>query len=84
MLRPTAKCVVPETDFCLRILFDNGEEKRFDVKPYIRGDWYSALADEQYFRQVRANGFSVEWPDGQDLCPDALYCDSTPAGTIEN
>mgnify|MGYP000101035451 FL=1 len=43
MLRPTAIKVFPQEDYTLRIIFDNGEEKLFDVKPYIRGNWYGEL-----------------------------------------
>lgn len=36
MLRPTAIDVFPEENYILRIVFDNGETKLFDVKPYIQ------------------------------------------------
>ena len=54
MLRPTAKTVVPMKDYMLRISFDNGERKDFDVKPYIRGSWYGELSDPAYFKSVFA------------------------------
>lgn len=76
MLRPTATAVTPLDNYFLRVVFDNGETKDFDVKPYIRGQWYSALADPAYFHRVRANGYTVEWADGQDICPDELYYNS--------
>ena len=37
--------VFPEENYMLRIGFDNGETKRFDVKPYIQGEWYGRLAE---------------------------------------
>ena len=73
MLRPTVIHVEPRENFWLYLEFDNGEKKLFDVKPYIKGDFYGQLADERYFRMVKVNGFSVEWPKEQDLCPDELY-----------
>ncbi len=73
MLRPTAIEVYPEQDFTLKVVFDNGETRHFDVKPYIRGEWYGQLANEAYFRAVKTDGFTVVWPEGQDLCPDELY-----------
>lgn len=76
MLRPTAKSVVARDDFFLEIEFDNGERKLFDVKPYIKGEWYGRLADAAYFNAVSADGFTVIWPDGQDICPDELYLHS--------
>lgn len=45
MLRPTAIQVTPLKNYCLKIIFDNGEIKCFDVKPYIRGEWYGELYD---------------------------------------
>lgn len=76
MLRPTAKIVKPLTDYKLEIEFDSGEKKIFDVKPYIKGEWYSELQDIEYFNSVFANGYTVEWPNGQDICPDELYYNS--------
>lgn len=73
MLRPVVIRVVPLEDYWLRIHFDNGETKLFDVKPYIKGEWYGELSDKDYFRRVAADGYSVQWPDGQDLCPDEIY-----------
>lgn len=78
MLRPTAKAVVATDDYKLIIDFDNGEKKEFDVKPYIKGDWYGKLMDVNYFKTVTTDGFTVVWSDGQDICPDELYQLSQP------
>lgn len=76
MLRPTATKVFPLDNYMLKIEFDNGEIKIFDVKPYINGNWYSELADKNYFKTVTTNQVSVEWENGQDICPDELYYNS--------
>ncbi|MBQ7359757.1 MAG: DUF2442 domain-containing protein [Lachnospiraceae bacterium] len=73
MLRPTANAVKPKDDYLLEVTFDNGEVKIFDVKPYIKGSWYGQLKDVSYFETVTTDGYTVVWPDGQDLCPDELY-----------
>ena len=73
MLRPTAVKVFPMENYKLDIIFDNGEEKVFDVTPYIKGSWYGELSDPGYFKCVKTNGYSIEWANGQDLCPDELY-----------
>jgi len=73
MLRPTAKNVVATDNYTLIIEFDNGEKREFDVKPYINGAWYSKLKDMAYFKTVSVNGYTVEWAEGHDLCPDELY-----------
>ena len=73
MLRPTAINVEPKNGYFIRVTFDNGEVKIFDVNPYIKGSWYGMLKDKTYFSRVKTDGFTVVWPDGQDICPDELY-----------
>lgn len=73
MLRPTAVSVRTDDDYFIIIEFDSGEIKRFDVKPYIQGSWYGQLKDLQYFNRVFTDGYTVCWPEGQDLCPDEIY-----------
>lgn len=62
MLRPTATSVRAEEGYILDVEFDNGERKRFDVKPYIKGSWYGKLENPDYFRRVRTDGYTVVWP----------------------
>lgn len=73
MLRPTAIDVKAKDNYILYVLFDNGESGYFDVKPYIRGNWFSMLQNKDYFSKVKTNGITVEWPDGQDISPDDLF-----------
>ncbi len=79
MLRPEAINVFSINNFCTLVEFDSGERKIMDVKPYIKGEWYGKLAEPSYFKTVRTNGYTVEWKDGQDFCPDELYYCSIPA-----
>lgn len=79
MLRPTAVDVVPLDNFKLLIKFDNGERKLFDANPYISGSWYGELSDKNYFKAVQTDGFTIVWPNGQDICPDDLYYSSITA-----
>ncbi|MBD5541191.1 MAG: DUF2442 domain-containing protein [Lachnospiraceae bacterium] len=73
MLRPTAVQVEAICAYQILVVFDNGEKKRFDVEPYIKGEWYGKLRSFEYFKRVFTDGFTVVWPDGQDICPDELY-----------
>lgn len=75
-IRPRAVAVEPRDDYTLCVTFDTGECRIFDVKPYIRGSWFSELRNPCVFRAVRIAGLSIEWPGGQDICPDCLYDDS--------
>jgi hypothetical protein len=77
-IRPTAKAVEPLPNYRLLVTFDNAERRVFDVKPYINGGWFGKLSNPDVFKSVRIAGLSVEWPEGQDICPDCLYNDSVP------
>ena len=72
-LRPTAVHVEATCAYQILVEFDNGEKKCFDVEPYIKGEWYGQLRSFEYFKRVSVDGFTVVWPNGQDICPDELY-----------
>ena len=75
-IRPRAIAVTPLENYRLLLTFDNHERKIFDVTPYSHGNWYGELQNPDIFKSVRIAGLSVEWPNGQDICPDCLYNDS--------
>lgn len=77
MNRPKVVAVSASESYQVMLKFDNGEVRIFDVKPYIKGEWYSELNDLSYFRKVRIEGLSISWPNGQDVCPDELYYNSS-------
>ena len=76
MIRPKAVDVKPMDGYKLFVVFDNGEQKIYDAKPLIRGDWFGQLEDIKVFNTVHVSGLSVEWAGGQDVCPDDLYYSS--------
>ena len=67
-------------DMKLRLSYETGEVKLFDVEPYAEGSWFGELRDRAYFRAVRLldDGTGIEWPDGQDIAPHELYEMSVP------
>jgi hypothetical protein len=75
-MRPKAIKVKPIDDYRLIVTFDNGEIKIYDAKPLIKGNWYGELKDYKIFNTVHIAGLSVEWENGQDICPDDLYYSS--------
>lgn len=77
-MTPTAIEVKPLDDYKLLVTFDNREKKIYDAKPLIRGEWFGQLQNIEIFKTVHIAGISVEWADGQDVCPDDLYFNSIP------
>jgi hypothetical protein len=75
-MRPRAKEVIPLENKMLLVTFDNGENKLFDVNPYLEFEIFEDLKEESIFRTVHIAGLSIEWINGQDICPDELYFNS--------
>ncbi|MDR2849293.1 MAG: DUF2442 domain-containing protein [Verrucomicrobiota bacterium] len=75
MLTPKLVSVEAVDDCLLRLRYETGEHRVFNVTPYIQGGWFGQLGDAAYFRTVRVSrdGYGIEWPDGQDIAPHELY-----------
>ncbi len=75
-MNPRVTSVKPEQNFTLLITFNNGEIKKFDVKPYLGIGIFKELKDLSLFNSVKPSLGSIQWANGVDLCPDTLYLDS--------
>jgi len=72
-MNPRVQNVIPVKNFILLITFNNGEEKSFDVKPYLEIGNFKELKDVSIFNSVKPFLGSIQWSNGLDLCPDTLY-----------
>lgn len=81
MLQPKLVNVEPMGHLKLRLTYETGEVKLFDVSPYANGSWFGELKEDAYFRTVRLlpGGTGIEWNNGQDIAPHELYECSVPA-----
>jgi len=77
-MNPHVKNVRPLDNYELEVSFENGELRRFDVKPYLGRGIFVRLRDLALFREVRVIAGSIEWPGGLDLSYDTLYVDGQP------
>ncbi len=75
-MNPRVKTVVAQNNHKLEITFTNGETGIYDCAPLLDFGVFTDLRDESYFKQARAEGGTVIWPNEQDICPDTLYEDS--------
>lgn len=75
-MNPRVANVIPEHNFTLRITFNNGEVKCFDVKPYLGIGAFRELQDLSLFNSVKPFLGSIQWTNGLDFCPDTLYLES--------
>jgi hypothetical protein len=77
-MNPYVQQVYPLTDYQLEIMFENGERRIFDVKPYLRRGVFVRLQNRAIFQAARVAAGSVEWPGELDLSYDTLYLESHP------
>lgn len=75
-MRPRAINVKAVEDYNILIEFDNGELRKFDVKPYLSHKVFEKLKDKNKFNKVKIDGLSISWEDEIEICPDELYNNS--------
>jgi len=70
--------VWPRPDFQLDLEFQNGERRRFDVRPLLSIKPWTRIASPSIFNLVRLGYGTVVWPSDVDIAPETLYDDSVP------
>ena len=67
MLQPKLVRVEAIFPLTLRLYYETGEVKLFDVTPYATSSWFGELKDEAFFKSVRL------LPGGVGIM-DKIYC----------
>jgi len=80
-MNPYVKLVCPLDDYQLEVVFENGERRIFDARPYLQRGVFVRLQDRAIFQAARVVAGSVEWPGGLALSYDTLYLESQPIAT---
>jgi len=70
------KSVKPLEEHKLQIKFTNGEEKIFDLTPYLTIGKFVELRDVRLFNSVTVKFDSIEWSNHVDIDPEFLYAHS--------
>lgn len=73
MIPPRIKNVIANDNYELLIEYQNGENKKYDMKKQFVHEYYNKLKNIIYFKQVKNSEVTVEWPDGEDVDPNELY-----------
>ncbi len=71
------KVVKPLDNFNLLLTFENGENRKLDMSPYLDKGIFKELKDISVFNTVKISFDSIEWANEADLDPEFLYKYST-------
>jgi hypothetical protein len=82
-MNPYVKSVQALDDYELKLIFENGEERLFDMKPYLQMGVFKRLKDPAVFKTAHEVSGSVEWNGEVDLSYDTLYVESRLAERSE-
>ena len=71
--------VTPLDRFRVRLELTNGQIIERDLEPLLLGPVFETIrSDMECFREMRAEGGTLTWPNGADLCPDVLIWGGLP------
>lgn len=76
MLTPIIKNVEVLENYELLITYENGEKRKYDMKPNFKYEAFKKLKEYKLFEKVHAAGETIEWETGEDISPESLYINS--------
>lgn len=75
-MNPRVVAVTPLDGHALLVRFNNGEQRRLDVRPYLAFGVFERLQEQAFFQLAQCDHGTVTWPGGIDLDPDSVYLES--------
>jgi hypothetical protein len=70
--------VVAQEDYTLLLVFENGEKRRFHMKPLLDKKPFSRLKDSPLFLKAAVGYGTAVWPGNIDIAPETLWDKSEP------
>ena len=65
-------------DYTLDLLFENGERRLFDMKPFLHKKPFIKLLNSPLFFKAFIENGTVAWPMNIDIAPETLWALSRP------
>lgn len=80
---PSIKEVVPQDDYTLFVVFDDGRVGVLNMKPILDFGIFQRIKDLDEFKRVRIAFDTIEWDCGVDLDPEYVYAKCLEGSTAE-
>nr|VFK23303.1 MAG: Protein of unknown function (DUF2442) [Candidatus Kentron sp. MB]VFK28430.1 MAG: Protein of unknown function (DUF2442) [Candidatus Kentron sp. MB]VFK74250.1 MAG: Protein of unknown function (DUF2442) [Candidatus Kentron sp. MB] len=81
MIQVTA--VEPGPDYGLLVTFSNGENRHFDMWPYLHYPVFRKLENPGFFALASVDYGTVTWPGEIDIAPETLFIEGAPTRSTE-
>jgi hypothetical protein len=65
-------------DYTLELVFENGEKRIFDMKPFFDKKPFAKLHNSPLFFKASVGFGTVVWPGNIDIAPETLWAGSVP------
>lgn len=65
--------VTTHNDYTLELVFENGERRIFDMKPFFDKKPFSKLCNSPLFFKASVQYGTVVWPGNLDIAPETLW-----------
>jgi hypothetical protein len=65
-------------DYTLELVFENGEKRIFDMKPFLDRKPFFKLLNSPLFFKASVQYGTVIWPGDIDIAPETLWARSVP------
>lgn len=69
----SVKDVKPLDNYQLLLTFENGEKRKFDMRPYLEIGVFKELKNVNIFKTVQTSFDTIAWTNDIDLDPEMLY-----------
>ncbi|MBF0558499.1 MAG: DUF2442 domain-containing protein [Nitrospirae bacterium] len=66
-------------NYTLELVFENGEKRIFDMKPFLDKKPFVKLLNSSLFSQASVKYGTVVWPGNIDIAPETLWTKSVQA-----
>lgn len=60
-------------DYKILVIYQNGEQRIKDMKPYLEKGVFKKLKNEEFFKSVKVSFGTISWGEEIDLCADSIY-----------
>jgi hypothetical protein len=72
-MNPRIKTAKANDDYSFTLIFQNGDEGKFDLKPYLDIGKFKELKDLNNFKRFKLDDGVITWFNGLDISPDTVF-----------